>query len=489
MNSNRMEIILNYFIMNIKEFRKFNIKSNNNNYIFNILQEKILKTKELEMISSSESPTIIIIGAGAAGIGAAKYLISQGLKPMILEARMRIGGRCFTQSLQGFNVDLGASWVHSYGDSNLIRQWIRANNYPLQKEQEGLEYKYFDEKNGEVLLTVLRTQQKYLSYLFYSSSEKAKNNENMSLFDSLSEEFIKIQKTQGELENRVLKRMLNQTEHFYGASLEELSALYYEYTGFGEYGGDATPRDGYGKLIEKMAEKINVVLGEEVEEVHYSEKNVKIFTKNKKNYEANFAIVTVPLGILKAKKINFFPELPKSKQEAISKLGFGVMNKIILKFKKNFWGEKVCKFSICSEEKGKFPWFYSFSNEINVLCCFVTDNFAKKMEKLTDEEIIFEILHFLRISLKTKDIELEDYVITRWGQDPFSMGSYSFFAAGSNPEDCEKLSENILKTVYFAGEACYKNNIGVCHGAYATGEEASKRLLFDNKILNLNKNV
>lgn len=440
------------------------------------------------MISSSELPTVLIIGAGAAGIGAANYLISQGLKPIIIEARTRIGGRCLTQSLQGFNVDLGASWIHSYGDSNLIRQWIRANKYPLKKEQNGNDRKYFDEKNGEVLYPVLRTQQEILSYLMYSSLEKAKNNENMSIFDSISEEYFKIQKNQGELENRVLNRMLNQTEHYYAASLEELSALYYEYTGFGENGGDASPEDGYGKLLEKMAEKMNVVLGEEVEEVKYSEKNVKIFTKSKKVYEANFVIVTVPLGVLKAKKINFFPELPKIKQQAIEKLGFGLMNKIILKFKKNFWGEKVCSFSVCSEEKGKFPWFYSFSNEKNVLCCFVTDKFAKKVEKMNDEEIIFEILHFLRISLKTKDIELEDYIITRWGQDPYSMGSYSFFAAGSNPEDCEILSENILNTLYFAGEACYKKNIGVCHGAYATGEEAAKKLIFENKIQNSNKN-
>jgi len=426
---------------------------------------------------------VLIIGAGAAGIAAALYLKDLGMTTIILEARNRRGGRCLTKDIKDFKVDLGASWIHCYGDTNPISDWVRKNKYPLDQNEIGLRV-YFDEIEGPLTVAHVMEQQGNVSELLYKAQQKVKNNEKANLYDSINLEYLQIKTSQNDLKNRVLDMLLNKTEHYYAASLEELSTLYYDHTGYGEYGGDGTPTNGYGSLIEKMSEGLEIIYNQEVTEVNYCEGNVKVITKSGEKYEADHIIVTVSLGILKAKLIKFTPELPKRKQQAIEKLGFGLMNKIILKFKKNFWGEKVNSFSVSSNERGKFPWFYSFSNEKNVLCCFVTDKFAKNLEKNNDKEIIEAILEYLKSFNHEKEIELEDYIITRWGQDPYALGSYSYFASGSTPEDCDILKECLIKTVYFAGEACYKNNIGVCHGAFATGMEAAKMIILDNKLKN-----
>ena len=437
------------------------------------------------MQSISEPPRIIIIGAGAAGISSALYLKSLGITPIILEASNRRGGRCLTQNLGDFKVDLGASWIHSYGDSNQIRDWVRKNKYPLVNEPQG-ERQYFDEIEGKFTITQLLEQHENASELIETAQRRGKDNEEANLYDLINPEYENIKKSQKDFQNRVLDMMLNKTEHYYAASLEELSAYYFDHTEYGEYGGDATPKDGYGTLMEKMSEGLDIIYNQEVIEINYSEGKVEVKTKNGEKFEANYAIITVSLGILKKNLIKFNPELPKEKQKVIDKLGFGLMNKIILRFRKNFWGSNVSCFSISSVERGKFPWFFNFSNEKNVLCCFVTDKFAKNLEKLTDQEIIDSVMEYLHKLYKNeKEIELEGYIITKWGQNPFALGSYSFFAAGSKPSDCDTLKESILKTVYFAGEACYKKNIGVCHGAYATGVEAAKSLIFENKMVTM----
>ena len=113
-------------------------------------------------------------------------------------------------------------------------------------------------------------------------------------------------------------------------------------------------------------------------------------------------IAGIPLGLLKAKDINFIPELPAGHQRAIDKLGNGLMNKIIISFTKNFWG-KNSWIAIGCEETGKYPMFWNYSRDNkHILICFVSDNFARKIETQSDEEIINDVVNLLRKTFKKK---------------------------------------------------------------------------------------
>lgn len=99
---------------------------------------------------------------------------------------------------------------------------------------------------------------------------------------------------------------------------------------------------------------------------------------------------------------------------------------------------------------------YNFSKDNkNILCCFITDNFAKKISEWTNEEIINDILQTLKQSFKGKKIVLKEFKITRWNKDPFSLGSYTYFHKNSSAEDCYNLRRNIKETLWIVGEHCY----------------------------------
>lgn len=110
------------------------------------------------------------------------------------------------------------------------------------------------------------------------------------------------------------------------------------------------------------------------------------------------------MGLLKNKFINFTPELPEHYQKSIQNLGVGLMNKILVSFTENFWGNSAW-LSIGCEERGKFSHFYNFSqNGKHILCCFITDDFARKAENLSDEVIMEDFLSLLKKIYKTKKV-------------------------------------------------------------------------------------
>lgn len=90
--------------------------------------------------------------------------------------------------------------------------------------------------------------------------------------------------------------------------------------------------------------------------------------------------------------------------------------------------------SVGCNERGRFSHIFNFSQkETNVLCCFITDDFARKVEPLSDEELLADFLSLLGKLFKVEGIKVKDYAVTRWGLDEFSRGSYASFHVGSSP--------------------------------------------------------
>ena len=109
-------------------------------------------------------------------------------------------------------------------------------------------------------------------------------------------------------------------------------------------------------------------------------------------YFCKKVLASFPLGVLKSNSVAFTPGLPQQHKLAIQRLGMGLMNKVILSFSENFWGP-VYWVSVGCDERGKYPHFYNFSQaDKHILCCFLTDDFARKCELKEDEEIVREIL-------------------------------------------------------------------------------------------------
>ena len=220
-------------------------------------------------------------------------------------------------------------------------------------------------------------------------------------------------------------------------------------------------------------------------------------------YEADAVVVTLPLGILKRGDVEFKPALPPWKQNAINSIGFGLLNKVFLKFENVFWDIDNDYVGYASSTHGEF---YLFVNLVPVsgtpvLMSLISGSFAEKLEKKTDEQIVDYAMKILqnmfankhkssnkKNSNKWKKIpQPTDYYVTRWKQDPFARGSYSYIAKGSNGDHYDKLSYSVKDKLYFAGEATIRKWPASVHGAYLSGIREARKIMNNHYIHNENE--
>jgi monoamine oxidase len=202
-------------------------------------------------------------------------------------------------------------------------------------------------------------------------------------------------------------------------------------------------------------------------------------TANEQLLEADYAIVTVPLGVLQQDKIAFTPALPNRKQAAIRNLHMGVLNKVYLRFPDVFWDADTEVLGFIADDKGHWGEYINlyYYTEQPILLCFNAEQFGRDIELWSDEDIIIDAMRVLRRMYGSEIPDPNGYFITRWGQDPFSYGSYSAFGIGASPADCEALGEAVEEVLFFAGEATHPEYSATVHGALLSGYRAAEEVM------------
>ena len=157
----------------------------------------------------------------------------------------------------------------------------------------------------------------------------------------------------------------------------------------------------------------------------------------------------------------------------------GVYNKIFLLFNRVFWNKKAEWIGMVPKENSPYQWvdimnYYTFTKQ-PILLVFTAASFAKQIETWPDEKIISSIMQVLR-TIYGKDIpEPSSYVITRWYQDPYARGSYSYLPVGAKVKDYAEISKPVMNRLFFAGEATSTSDPSTVHGAYFSGVHAAQR--------------
>lgn len=209
--------------------------------------------------------------------------------------------------------------------------------------------------------------------------------------------------------------------------------------------------------------------------------------------EADKVILTVPLGVLKQNSIEFIPPLPEWKQAAISRLGFGLLNKIVLVFEEPFWDVDRDMFGLLREPRSGTGFdqddyragrgqFYLFWNCIKtsglpVLVALMAGDSAYEAEVKSDRELVSSCVAQLRNVFGQAKVPMPlETIVTRWGSDRFARGTYSFVAAEAEPQDYDVLAKS-LGNLYFAGEATCGTHPATVHGAYLSGLRAASEVL------------
>ncbi|WP_075883423.1 flavin monoamine oxidase family protein [Candidatus Protochlamydia sp. W-9] len=438
---------------------------------------------------SDEYYEVIVIGAGISGLTAAMELKKSGMKVLVIEAAERIGGRLWTVNTWGTNLELGASWIHGIENNPVfdivrdLREPIQPTIYNAKKPNCKLESISLYDSKGRKLSKSQFNEIKKLSLefgIYIDKIESQNNPTKMSILDAF-ENFCKDSQIIGERKEQLyqLSRILYSNE--YGAELKDIAILEYDYINEMEaLGTNAIMACGYNLVTSKMAIDLPIELNCKVNQIIYDDKGVRCLT-NKGSFVSQYAVVTVPLGVLKNKDITFNPCLPKEKIDAIDTLQMGLLNKVYLFFPYTFWDRSEWIVLLPSDESADMQFDIMNSQRYfkqPVLLGFVSGDYAKKLEAWSDEEIVDSYMKVLRKIYGTNIPSPSAHLITRWGQNPLFYGSYSFLPtskSGDNPYKWMKVSVN--NKVFFAGEASSQHEPSTVYGAFMRGQEVAKAIL------------
>ncbi|HEX3083546.1 MAG TPA: FAD-dependent oxidoreductase, partial [Pyrinomonadaceae bacterium] len=421
---------------------------------------------------------VIVIGAGVAGLAAARRLKSQGASVLILEARNRIGGRIWTDtSMPGVSLDLGASWIQGT-NGNPITSLARSFNLrtsPTDFENIAL-YDPAGRRLGNAEVERIETNYRSLVQRVgkLRDAMRREGREDISLQAGLERVFAG--RDLSDRERAEMNFAIHaEIEDEYAADATDLSLFNWDQDeGFG--GSNELFPAGYGQIANGLAHGLEIRLATPVARIEYSDHGVVIKTQSN-TFNADRVIVTLPLGVLKRGLITFSPPLPEQKLKAIDRLGMGTLNKIYLRFPKVFWPKENDVLGVMSQSRGQWgEWINYFRHTGQpILAGFNSGKYARDLEVLANREITAAAMSVLRTIYGRSIPDPSDVVVTRWASDPFTLGAYSSIPPHSSGKDYDTLAEAIGDRVFFAGEATSRTYPATVHGAFLSGERDARR--------------
>jgi monoamine oxidase len=424
----------------------------------------------------AQARRVIVIGAGMAGIATARELEQNGFDVVVLESRSRIGGRIWTDQSWGVPLDRGASWIHGAASPNPI--WALRNRYNLRTLPTDYDDITIYDVNGRQISTA-QADDDYRNYK--RIYHRARRWGRRQAEDSSLKDGVDAMADQNELspyEQRALDFQINRNvEQDYGGDASDLSNLWYDQDSWLGGRHDVLMRDGYGELVDILAEDLDIRTGNAVLSITVDPSGVTVQTANA-DFRGAYAVITVPLGILAAERIAFSPPLPPRKRDAIGNLAMGTLNKLFLLFPRRFWDDTEW-IGYQANTRGYWALWLDLQPLTGepILLAFNAGAYGAAIEQKTAQQTVDEAMKVLHTLYGNTIPSPERTMLTRWNADQHTLGSYSHIPPGASGADYRILASPVRRRLFWAGEATMRRYPQTVAGAYLSGLRAASLIL------------
>lgn len=399
---------------------------------------------------------VIVIGAGAAGLAAAHELKAAGRKPIVLEARGRIGGRAFTDASLGPSYDAGAMFIH-WAERNPWVQIARELGIETQNEPWGGGFQVFS--GGKPM----------------ADSDRQKRRGAFGQIDrrletvDLTRRDLSVKDLLGDLGPDMSQIASSGLLLSIGEESDRISARDYQRLWAGD---DLVVPSGYGNLVARHGAGLDIRLNQPVSEIRWDGPDVAVTTPAG-TLRANAVIVTVPVGVLKAGAIRFTPALPPRTRNALDGIGMGALTKIALKVEGERFGIAPGTSFLEAGSPSRLMNFDMFPDGKDLVIAYCGGDHARELSRAGPEAARAHVTDLLTQMIGA-DIRkaVTGISFPAWWTDPFSRGSYSVCLPGREAAR-EQLAEPIGGRIFIAGEATAGGGAMTVGGATLAGRAAA----------------
>ena len=410
---------------------------------------------------------ILVIGAGASGLMAAKELSARGKKVIVIEARNRAGGRIETLPKKKFSqpTEAGAEFVH--GNLPLTLQLLKEYNIQYTKAEGSM----LRNINGK-----WQDTEEQVEGWDEMIEQMDTLKEDMTLADFLNTFFNQ------EKYAKLRESAIQYAQGFDVADENKVSVIALRDEWQHEEEDQYTIPGGYIKLIDALTmtcvrQGCEIHFSDPVNKIAWQQNKVEITTVNNVLFSAKKVILTVPVSILQNERaIVFEPAIP-DKIDALKKIGFGSVIKILIEFEKAFW-EKVEKDALFFFSKEKIPtWWTQYPEKNNLLTGWLGGPKVWTFQNHSPEQILDIALQSLQNIFNLQLPPVVAWQVVNWQQEPYTLGAYSYDTVQSK-EAKIVLKDPVENTIYFAGEAIYTGDAqGTVEAALVSGKETAEQAI------------